>query len=116
MNKNRVASIINKTIDTRIPQEVSRLVKANCPVVVNDLSKWDISLLRHNSKDKELLGAFGFEDGKPVIGINHKTLKTTEEVIKTTKHESAHSWLWHQGLPNGERAANKLVKQWEDSK
>ena len=116
MNKTRVANIVTTVIDTRIPQEVSQWIKAECPVVVNDLSDWSIRLSRHNAKGKELLGIFGFEDGKPVIGINNKALRTKDEVVKTTMHEVAHFYLHQLGLPNGERVVNKLAKQWENIK
>ena len=112
MNKSKVANIITETIDTRIPQEVSQLVKANCIVVVNNLSDWTLSPSKHNAKGKELLGIFGFEEGKPVIGLNHKALRTKAEVIRTTMHEIAHFYRHHLGLSDGERATNKLVKQW----
>lgn len=113
MNKTRVATIINTVIDNQIPHEISQWIKAECLIVVNDLSDWAISPSKHNAKGKELLGIFGFENGKPVIGLNHKTLTTTEEVIKTAKHEIAHFALWRRKLSNGERATNNLVKQWK---
>lgn len=113
MNKRSIAKIVTLVVDTIIPTEVSRLVKSDCLIVVDDLSDWAISPSRHNAKGKELLGIFGFENGKPIIGLNHKTLTTTEEVIKTAKHEIAHFALWHSGLPNGERAANRLASVWE---
>ena len=112
MNKTRVANIINTTIDTKIPTEVRQWLKNECLVVVNNLSDWNITPSKHNAKGNELLGIFGFEDGKPVIGINHKALRTAREVIRITLHEIAHFSLWKMGLPNGERAANKLVKEW----
>ena len=116
MNKTKVASIINTTIDTRIPADVRQWLEAECPVVVNNLAEWDISFLRHNSKGKELMGSFGFENGKPIILLNHKALRTEREVIQTVLHEIGHFSLWKAGLPNGERAANKLAKQWEELK
>ena len=114
MNKSKVANIVTTTIDTRIPTEVRQWLEAECSVVVNNLAEWDISFLQHNYKGKELMGAFGFEDSKPVIVLNHKALRTAQEVVKTTLHEIAHAFLWHLGLPNGERAANNLVKQWQN--
>lgn len=112
MNKSRVASIAHHIIETMIPTEVRQWLKYECPVVVNDLSQWDIPSHKRYV-DKELLGIFGFENGKPIIGINHKTLKTAKEVIRTTLHEVAHFSLWMQNLPNGERATNKLARIWE---
>ena len=113
MKQSRVVAIIKSVVENEIPQEVvSCLVKANCLVVVNDLSDWTLSPSKHNANGKELLGVFGFENGEPIIGLNHKTLRTKAEVIKTTMHEVAHFYLHHLGLLNGERTTNKLVKQW----
>lgn len=113
MNKTRVVSIIKSTIDSQIPDDVRQWLKSECPIVVDDLSNWDISLVRKTAKGKELLGVFGFEDSKPVIGVNNKALRTVREAARIVKHEIAHFVLWRTGLPNGERATNKLVKEWE---
>jgi len=113
MNKRQVAKTATLVIETMIPQEVSQWIKTECHIVVDDLSNWDISLAKKTVKGKELLGIFGFENGKPVIGLNHKIIETEQEVIKTTKHECAHFARWHLGLPNGERATTKLAHQWE---
>lgn len=112
MNKARVASIVNHTIETRVPAEVRQWLKAECLVVVNDLSDWALSPAKHNEQNKDLMGIFGFENWRPVIGINYKALKTAKEVIRITLHEVAHFALWKMKLPSGERAANKLAREW----
>lgn len=114
MRKNEVASIVKTVVDNIIPEEVSLWIREDCPIMVDDLSTWDIKPVRKSIEGKVLLGVFGLEDGKPVIGINHKTLNTTNEVVKTTRHEIAHAYLWHAKLPNGERAARKLAIEWEE--
>lgn len=113
MNKHKVASIVNYTIETKIPSEVRQWLTDECEVVVNDLSDWTLSPSKYNEKDMDTLGAFGFENGKPTIGINHKMLKPAKEAMRVTLHEIAHAWLWKMGLPNGERQANKLAREWD---
>lgn len=113
MNKAKVAAIVTHTIETTVPAEVKQWLKAECPVVVNDLSDWSLSPAKHNEQNKDLLGIFGFENWKPTIGINYKALRTAKETTRITLHEVAHFTLWKMKLPNGERAANKLAREWE---
>ncbi len=114
MRKSRVAIIIISVVENNIPDDVSQWIQAECSIVVNDLNEWSFSPVRRSMNEEDLLGVFGFENDKPIIGINYRVLKTIKEVVQTVKHEIAHSWLWHLGLPNGERITNKLVREWEN--
>ena len=114
MQKQRIVAITKHTVEHCIPEEVSQWIQKNVVIVVDDLSDWELSPAKNNTEGIDLLGIFGFEVAYnlPVIGLNHKTIKSRIEAINTTKHEIAHAWLWHLCLPNGERVTNKLVKEW----
>ncbi len=99
-------------VEHRIPEEVSQWIQDECPIVINDLNDWDLHPREKRGTGKEVLGVFGLEDGNPVIGLDHKTLRTMKEVLETAIHEIAHAWLWHLGKPNGERITNRLAKEW----
>ena len=115
MKKRKIVALIKQTVEHSIPEEVSQWIQREVPIVVDDLSNWELTPSRRNIKGVDLLGVFGLENGKPIIGMNYKTLKTIQEVVKTTCHEIGHAWRWHLGLPYGERPTNKLVKCWATS-
>jgi len=112
MKKYIVVTAVIQTVEHRIPKEVSQWIQAECPIVINDLNDWDLHPRSKSADGKVLLGIFGLEGGNPIIGLDHRTLKTIKEVVGTTMHEVAHAWLWHLGKPNGERITNRLAKEW----
>jgi len=116
MRKEKVAMIAKSVVDFMIPDDVRQQVKSECPIMVDDLSSWDLPPLGKHTEGKVLLGIFGFENNEPIIGLNYRTLNSTKEVRRTTLHEIAHFIRWKSGLNYGERATCKLAKEWENGK